>query len=167
MPSAHIFPSPTRFFLTIFFLGFWVGTSATPLSAQNTPSNEKKLIEQPTLQRPARFRGGTCWLAYKNLREDLKRYRALSPRLNTYHCEEEAERWQRCRGGEEDDACQKDLHQKRWLACFRIRRRMRVITARLEALVTLQKKQRCRWKLKLPKERFSKQLFATPTSSKR
>ncbi len=136
-------------------------------NAQPTAPAQTPLPEQPTLELPKRLRGGTCWTTLKAVRDDLKRYRILSPRLHAYQCDEETERWGRCKHNKTQEECQKELHQKRWVACFRIRRRMRILTARLEGYRTLQKKQRCGWKLKLPKERFLRQLFAVPSPAQR
>lgn len=136
-------------------------------NAQPTAPAQTPLPEQPTLELPKRLRGGTCWTTLKAVRDDLKRYRILSPRLHAYQCDEETERWGRCKHNKTQEECQKELHQKRWVACFRIRRRMRILTARLEGYRAIQKKQRCGWKLKLPKERFLRQLFAVPSPAQR
>ncbi|MCK6512668.1 hypothetical protein L6R29_22295 [Myxococcota bacterium] len=163
----------TRFIVALTF--FAVTASPPPMArlfgaaanAQPTAQPTAPLPEQPTLELPKRLRGGTCWTTLQSVREDLKRYRTLSPRLQSYQCDEEAERWSRCKHNQTQEECQKELHQKRWTACFRIRRRMRILTTRLESYRAIQKKQRCGWKLKLPKERFLRQLFAAPSPAQR
>ena len=116
----------------------------------------------PSLERKKPFRSPLCLEIFKDAREDIKRYRLLLPRIASYRCEQEIPRWRACQTDSDTAACQKEETKKLWYACFRILRRMRVMTMRLETAQVRKKKEQCRWQLELPEERYTEVLFSPP-----
>jgi hypothetical protein len=176
--SFSPFPSFCSIIL-LFFLSFCVSTpteantkkkkapskgmkkKARTQGTKKTSSSEKASA-LPSLERKKPFRSPLCLELFKDAREDIKRYRLLLPRIASYRCEQEISRWRACQSDSETTACQKEETKKLWYACFRILRRMRVMTMRLEAAQARQKKESCRWQLELPEERYIEVLFSPP-----
>lgn len=108
---------------------------------------------EPSLIRKQKFRTRACWLLYRDIqREDIPRWKQLQARLKLFNCDEEV--WRKCRLLPNSESCQGEKAVKRWDSCFRIDRRLHVVTQRLVRRRKQSIKKRCRWRLRIPPQRY-------------
>lgn len=146
LPCSHVL----RIVLAcVLFAMLPITSEAKPNKAKATPSKDL-----PKLKRSGKFRTRRCWKLYKKVQKTIRRWVQLHPRLAIYSCEE---RWSTCQKRPTQE-CKK--MKQTFDLCYRIDRRMFVITRRLREQNQSSRKWRCRWRLKLPKKRFLKPRFA-------
>lgn len=107
-----------------------------------------------------RFRSSRCWRMWRDLRRDGGRQEFLLRKMVAWRCNRKT--WKRCqrrRGRRWAKLCRSTRQKKRWSACFRIERRLSVITERLLEAKRDGRRYKCGWVVKIP-DRFRRVFFA-------
>jgi hypothetical protein len=113
------------------------------------------------LKRDKPFGGRRCWELFRDLRSDVERQRYLLRRLASQRCD--VGLWRDCQrksgNRAKHERCREEKLLLRWSACFRIERRLFVITERLWENQREGRERRCRWHIAIP-DRFQTVRFA-------
>ncbi len=175
--SNASFPQRTISLCIVCFVGVGLWLFFQPFEAQSSPRKpsqpSKQAKERERLwtrvwsQKVAtwkrtfkRFRSSRCWSMWRDLRRDGERQEFLLRKMAAWRCNRRA--WKRCqrrRGRRWDRLCRSTRQKKRWSACFRIERRLSVITERLLEAKRDGRKYKCGWVVKIP-DRFRRAFFA-------
>ncbi len=101
-----------------------------------------------------RARSGRCWYMGRRVRRDVRRQQKLWSRLR--HGRSQQASYLRCKGRRFRG---RGCALARWSACYHIHRRLFVIVQRLKKTKKRGRRSRCRWRLRLPRERYKVSRF--------
>lgn len=96
-----------------------------------------------------RYRSNRCWRWARDIRRSIRVQKYLLLRLKRFKCD--IKLWQTCRRKRfSTRLCQKRSIRLRWGRCFRMHRRLFVVTARIVKWSLDARRARCRWSTKIP-----------------
>lgn len=133
-------------------------TAKLTQKAKASGKEEKTAVVQAKIIRSRRFRFRYCRISYHRLSRNIRRRRLLIKRLERFECN--PKHWMQCTKGtpkqQQDETCQGKKIQKKWQSCFRIERRLHVITIRLanEMARITKHRRKCRWSYTAPSESY-------------
>lgn len=98
-----------------------------------------------------RFHSGLCTQLWRDVLQDVGRQHFLLRKMASFLCD--PKEWRRCmqkRPRNQKQSCHSGQKQQQWSACFRLERRLHVVTERLTNHKQEGQKAKCPWQLHIP-----------------
>lgn len=128
----------------------WAGPTGQKNRRKRVAKASSQLSSQASFTKTTRFRSNRCWRLGRRIRRSIPRQEHVLRRMKAFKCDITA--WKRCRAsGYRKKGCRDRSVRLLWGKCFRMHRRVFVITHRLGEWKKAGRKAKCRWRVSIPK----------------